>query len=804
MTDTTSLIRPEGLTGENSEETINVMELLLRFIRHWKWFVTGIAAAMVILFLYLRYTTPVYSVTSSIILKESKNQRIQSGLGGMMGDLQLGGLAAVSNLENEIFVLQSRSIIRDVINRLNLHTSYIVEGRIENTDLYRQSPVIVSMEQSRLDSLKHNIEFRMRMNDVDGSVCVSGLIGGMHADTLFYALPALLSTPQGDISFTRRPGVKGDCRPLNVVIQHSEEVLKEYRENLSVQQASKQASVLNLSVNTSYPEKGIDFLNMLVEVYNNETIEDNKMEAFNTHAFINDRITIINTELGEAERGVEEYKRRQGLTDLQVDLQRNMQMGSQYERLLVDVETQLNVVNSLNEYVNDPENVNKTLPSNVGVEDPTLAATASEYNRLVLERERLSQSMTADNPAMRRLDEQITGLRQNINASIQSVQQGLSIQRRDAHNQADLYGGRIGSIPTQEREFMELSREQQIKANLFLMLLQKREENALELAATSNIAKVIDEAMLDRKVAPRTLLLLLAALMLGILAPVGIICLTDVLQYKIRARADVDRITRIPVLGEIPKYKEGGNVAVQENQTRIIDEAFRMARTSLMLTLREDDKVVVFTSTVPGEGKSFVAINMAISTALLGKKVLLIGVDLRVPRLVEYMNLKSKKGFTGYLSGFEKDLDSLIVPSGIHPNLYALPAGPVPPNPAELLARPTLDSAIGKLREEFDYIFIDSAPSAPVTDTLILSRVTDATVYICRVDYSSKGNLRFANTLMEQHKLKNMLLVVNDVSEFYRSYGYGGGYGYGYGYGHEEKERGKGKKRPAPAHSGSL
>jgi capsular exopolysaccharide synthesis family protein len=336
---------------------------------------------------------------------------------------------------------------------------------------------------------------------------------------------------------------------------------------------------------------------------------------------------------------------------------------------------------------------------------------------------------------------------------------------------------------------MELSREQQIKASLFLMLLQKREENALALAAYANKAKVLDEAALAGKVAPRGMIILLAALMLGLLIPMGIIYLMDLLQYRIRTRADVDRVTRVPILGEIPKHEENENIAVQENETRAIDEAFRMLRTNLLLTLGAENKVVTFTSTVSGEGKSFVALNTAISLSLLNKKVLLIGLDLRIPRLKEYMNLETRDGITSYLSGFEKELSSLVVPSGITENLWALPSGAIPPNPAELLSRPSLDKAMVKLREEYDYIMIDSAPVSQVTDTLILNRVSDATVYVCRANYSSKGNLRYANDMMAQNRLNNMVLVVNDVDEFHHAYGYGYGRGYGYGYKENKKKK---------------
>lgn len=801
-------IMQDSMVEKEQDGNTSIMEVFMRYIRYWKWFLASISVLFVLSFLYIRYTTPIYKVTSSIILKDAKSKKLESGLGTLDG-LGLGLMGAVSNVENEMYIMESRSLVRSVINRLNLHTSYIVEGRIKETDLYTKSPVIVDMDQDTLDSLKESIAFTLHIknNQIEVYGRIKDLSGNVNTniDTIFSYLPALLRTPIGNISFTQRHGSPlVSEKPINVIIQHPDAVIKEYRENLTIQPASKIASVLDLSIKTAYPDKGKDFLNTLVDVYNNETIEDNKMEVLNTQKFINERILIINSELSEAEKDVEEYKRSQGLTDIQTDLQRNVQMGSQYEKQLVQVETQLSIVRSLNDYVNDPQNKNKTIPTNVGVEDPTLAATTSEYNRLLLERERLSQSMTADNPAMKKLEEQIAGLRQNINSSVSSVQKGLAIQRRDARNQAGLYDGKIGVLPRQEREFMELSREQQIKAGLFLMLLQKREENALALAATANSAKVLDEATLEDKVFPRTAIILLAALLLGLLIPAGLVYLLDILQYKIRTRADVDRVSKVPVLGEIPKYGEDGNVAVKEGETREIDEAFRMARTNLMLTLGSDNKVVIFTSTVSGEGKSFVALNTAISTALLDKKVLLIGMDLRIPRLKEYLNLKTHNGLTNYLSGFEKDIDSLIVPSGIHPSLDVLPSGPVPPNPAELLSRSTLDKAIAKLREEYDYIFIDSAPSSQVTDTLIINRVSDTTVYVCRADYSSKGNLRFANELMAKGKLNNMLLVINDVTDFHRGYGYGYGSGYGYGYGNDKKKKSKLRRKSRDNKHGGM
>ena len=775
----------QGMQGEEKEDMISVMEIVTLFIKHWKWIFFGLIIALAVAFVYLRYTTPVYRVASSVVLKE-EGRRGSSAMPGTLEEIAMMG--SVSNVENELYILRSRSMIRSVINRLDLHTSYIVEGRVKSTDLYKQSPVIVDMAQSDLDLLRETIRFEMQMESEE-RVHIRGTVAGNALDTIFTQLPAVILTDVGAISFTRRHEVKPNNSLLYVSIQHPDAVIGTYRGSLTVTQASRQATVINLSLNTPYREKGRDFINTLIEVYNNEAIEDKNQEARNTQLFIEERIAIIDQELSTAEQNVEQYKREEGLTDLHTDLQRDMQMGSQYEQRLVEVETQLNVVSSLNSYLDNPSNSNKTIPSNIGVQDPTLSATTSEYNRLLLERERLSQSMTDDNPAMKRLNEQISGLRESIGASINSVQQGLQIQRREARNQANLFGGRVSAVPTQEREFMELSREQQIKASLFLMLLQKREENALALAAYANKAKVLDEAASEGMVAPRRMIILLAALMLGLLIPMGIIYLADMLQYRIRTRGDVDRVSKVPILSEVPKHEEEENIAVMENETRPIDEAFRMLRTNLLLTLGADNKVVTCTSTVSGEGKTFIALNTAISLSLLNKRVLLVGLDLRIPRLREYMNLETRDGITSYLSGFEKDLDSLIVPSGITENLFALPSGAIPPNPAELLSRPSLDAAFARLREEFDYILIDSAPVSQVTDTQILNRVADATVYVCRANYSSKGNLRFANDMMAQNRLKNMVLVVNDVDEFHHAYGYGYGRGYGYGYGKGKKKK---------------
>lgn len=787
MNESTNFKANVSSSRDEEENEISIVELFWKYVRYWKWILLGVLVSIFVAGVYLYYSTPVYRITSSIILKDMQSTKKSSSSLGTLDELAL--LGTVNNVEDEAFVMKSKSVIESVVNSLNLHTSYLVKGRIQDTDLYTQSPVIVAMEQQELNKLNEDIEIEMQMISTS-SISIKGITQGLPADTVFENLPALLHTPFGNISFTRREGIPVDNRTLLVSIRRPEKVIGAFRAELDIQQATRQSSVLNLAFNTPYPDKGKDFLNTLVEVYNNQAIEDKNMEALNTQKFINERIAIIDKELSEAEFNVEEYKRSQGLTDLQSDLARTMQMSSAYEQQLVEVESQLNIVNSLREYVNNPVNAEKTIPLNIGIADPTLNATIAEYNRQLLQLQRLSQSMTPDNPMMKKLNDEIAGLRAAINSSITSVHQGLTTRRKNILNQANLYSGKIGSMPAQEREFVDLSREQQIKSNLFLMLLQKREENALALAAVANKAKVLDEATLESKVSPRTMIVLLSALLIGLLLPGLIIYLVSMFQFRIETRADVEKISKIPLLGEIPKSGKAGkeeNVVVRNEDRSSIAEAFRILRTSLLLALGSDKKVVIFTSTVSDEGKTFVSINTAVSLALLNKKVLLIELDFRVPRVKQYLGLEAKEGFTNYLSGFETDLEKLIIHSTINDNLHVLTSGPIPPDPAELLSRDTLDKAIEELRNKYDFIVIDSAPVSQVADTLILNRISDETVYVCRADYSSKNSLRFANDLMEEKKLKNMLLVVNDVKDFHHGYGYR--YGYGYGYGNEKSKK---------------
>lgn len=763
-------------------------EFIAPYLAQWRWILLSVIVLLIAAFIYLRYADKKYKVNSTIILKDQDDSKIKNS-SAILSPMDLMG--TVSNVDNEIEVLKSKYLIRTTINKLNLHTSYVKRGRVKSTDMYTRSPILVSMEQSDLDRLKEPYSLTVVIHK-NQSITVIQDINGKDQEVKITKLPALLRTKYGVLTFAFRPGNVPDYgAPIEVIIKPPMSVVPFYRKNLTIAPTSNTTSVLGMELLTPETEKGKDFLKTLVEMYNHDAIADKNREALNTKDFIDERIAIINQELGDAERNVEQYKKSQGLTDLQSDVQLSQQRSSQYEQRLVDVSTQLNMVDYLDRYVADPGNRNKLIPSNVGVDDPTLVATINEYNKQVLERDRLLRTNTESNPVVQKIDGQIEAMRDAIGSSISSVKQGLNIARRDAQNQVNLYRSQTGMAPTQERQFSEISREQQIKSSLFLMLLQKREENALALSASANSARILDEAAASGPVAPKPILVLMAALLLGLLIPIFIIYLRDLLHFKIESRFDVEKLTKLPILGEIPA-SDVGNIAVEENQNRETDEAFRMLRTNLLFQLGKDQNVVIVTSAESKEGKTFVAINTAISMALLGKKVLLIGLDLRLPRMSEYMNIEADNGMSQYLSGYTTDIFSLIQESGITPNLYAISSGTVPPNPTELISKDTFEKGIAELRDRFDYIIIDSAPVGLVTDTIVASKSVDATLYVCRANVSHKNSLKFVNELSEKKMLPNVGLVVNGISNYVSGYGgYGRTYSYGYGYDYSKRKKKK-------------
>jgi Uncharacterized protein involved in exopolysaccharide biosynthesis len=575
---------------ENQSEEINIQEILFKYLSYWKWFVISIVVCLAIAFLYLRYVTPVYNVSAAIIIKDDKKGG--NGTSELSVFEGMGLLGGSNNVDNEIEVLKSKSTIKSVVNALGLHTSYRLKGAISSAELYLNNPLEVRMDQQALDTLSSGIILNLTINP-DRSIQVKGLVNQEEISQTLSTLPSILRTSVGDLTISYRPNIPTIVnKEIEVTINRPISVAKGYLGRLAVAPTSKTTSVVNLSLSETNRKRGEDFLTKLVEVYNLDAMADKNKVALNTKLFIDDRIAIIDKELGSAEKNVENYKRSQKMTDLQTDAQLSLQTSSEYEKKLVEAETQLNLVNYLQKHISNRANRYSLVPSNVGLEDPTLIATINEYNKALLERERLLRTASENNPTVKALNGKLDALRGNVTEAIGSVHHGLVIAKNDVNRQTRLFNNQIGNAPTQERVFTELSRQQQIKASLFEMLLQKREENNLSLAATANSAKMIDEPLASgTPVSPKGSIIYLVAFILGIVIPIVIIYICDLFQYKISSRADVDKLSKLPFLAEIPNHEAETNIAVRENDNSSIAEAFRVLRTNLLFLLGVDKKV---------------------------------------------------------------------------------------------------------------------------------------------------------------------------------------------------------------------
>ena len=790
--------------NEQDEEKINYQELLFRYIIHWPWFLASILICLIGAWGYLYFQTPVYQVSASIMIKDDKK-------GGNSGsadleNLGLGGvITSAQSIDNEIEVLRSKTILKEVVNSLELYITYYDEDEFPKREMYKTSPVVVNLTAQEADKLPSAALIDMQLSS-DGGLDVNLKVGLNEYNKRFDKLPAVFPTNVGTFGFTLRDSLlngqvegRKDVRHISAVVSQPFGMAKGYQWALTIAPTSKATSVATVSLVNTNIQRGQDFINKLMEMYNRNTNNDKNEVAEKTREFINERIKIIDEELGNTEEKLETFKRNAGLTDISSDAQLAVSGNAEYEKKRVENGTQINLVRDLAKYINNPLNEYEVLPSNIGLTDNGLTTQLERYNELVIERKRLLRTSTENNPMIINLDMSIRAMKANVKAAIDGTLQGLLIVKADLDREASRFSRRISDAPGQERQYVSIARQQEIKAGLYLMLLQKREENAIMLAATANNAKIIDEPVAEGgPVSPKPKMIYMIALGLGVGLPVGIIFLTSLTKFKIEGRGDVEKLTRLPIVGDVPLTGEkNGSIAVFENQNNLMSETFRNVRTNLQFMLGNGQKVILVTSTVSGEGKSFISANLAISLSLLGKKVVIVGLDIRKPGLNKVFNISRKEqGITQYLSNPEKNLMDFVQASDVSKSLYILPGGTVPPNPTELLARDGLDKAIETLKKNFDYVILDTAPVGMVTDTLLIGRVADLSVYVCRADYTRKAEFTLINELAENNKLPNLCTVINGLDlqkrkygyyygygKYGKYYGYGKRYGYGYGYG---------------------
>jgi capsular exopolysaccharide synthesis family protein len=734
-----------------------------------------------------------------LIKEETNNRRSNSQLANMQ---DFGFMTNSTGFDNEIEILKSKRLALETVKDLKLYTEYYVKGRIKEQLLYKKQPINADLDPISLDSLyykKKTLQFKLEKKGKQFVVTSNDEKYPFKAK--FEKLPATVKSPLGSILFTSGSGDKRleDGESITIFIYSPLTIAASYKGAMSVEPTSKVTSIAKITMTDINPDRAADYLKQLALCYNRQANADKNEIAYKTEAFINSRLEKINAELGITEGELESYKRRNNITQLRLDATQLLNQSNNYTAQLATANTQIQLLDYLREYVSQPQNRYEIIPSNIGLTDPVSASLIGNYNKEVQDRNRLLEAASETSPQVMTLTNTLDRLQNSINDALMQARKAADIQRQGIQQQYDMYQNKVANTPEQERILTQIGRQQEVKSGLYLMLLQKREENSISLAATADKGLLIDEPSFGGKVSPKSSIILLASIILGFALPLLITYLLQILRYKIEGHEDVVRLTKLPIVADVAvaneSAKTSAGIVVHENKNNQTDEIFRSMRTNIQFMLSENQKVILFTSSQSGEGKTFNAANLAVSFALLGKKVILMGLDIRKPALGRLFNITDRqKGITTLLVRdhvSKEDLASQIAPSGINANLDLLLAGPIPPNPTELLARHTLADIVDMLRKEYDYIIMDTAPVGLVTDTLQIGRCADVTAFVCRADYTPKSSFGLINGLDAENKLPNMCIVINGIDMSKKKYGYYYGYGkygkygrYGYGYGH--------------------
>lgn len=762
----------------NTQNEINIRELLLGYLKKWYWFLLSILFCTGGAVLYILVTTPSFDVSSSFAIRNTDD----GGMSMETNVLQMVGMGSNKQVIDELEIYTSRSLMRQVIKDLNLQTEYRKKDKMRWVGQYPNQDVVVVYPYQFCDTLTHIVKMDLKRLNRGYKLTVDMKIGRKHIKSkhAILSLNDPIETCIGTIEFRENnPLEKGDririkTLPLPVLVDM-------YCAEMNVRQVKKESNVVRVSFVTDMPQRSISLIRRLTELYNFDAILDKNTTASNTKGFIEERLGVISHELDSVELEVERYKRENSITSLSEEAKIYLESAGEYQKELVKTETQLNLTAYIRDFLMEEKNQHSLIPTNLGLADDGLVGLTNSYNSLVLRQMRMERSATESNPMVIQLDAQIAAMRKNLLASIETVRNTLTIKKNDLIRQQEQFNVRIQEIPEQERPYIALRRQQQITQNIYIFLYQKREENALTLASTIVPAKVIDPPQASTyAVAPRKKIIILLAFILGCCIPICIIEIWNLLDNKIRGYKEYQRLVKAPIIGQLVFSKDKQPVAISEGSNSTPAELFRLLRSNIRFMRHDKTKtggeVILVTSSINGEGKSFVAINTALSFALLGKRVALAGLDLRKPALADYLGLSQKGCLTSYLAGEDIQAEDTIVASSIHANLDIVPAGIIPPNPNELLQSNRLDELTDYLRSHYDYIFLDSAPVAMVSDTFLLAHVADMTLYVSRANYTSKDMTDFINSVYEEHRLPNMACVLNGVKSATAGYGYGYGY----------------------------
>lgn len=793
MEEKTNFEKGQEQETQERQSAFDFAVLYRTIILNWYWFILSLVICGGLGAIYLRYATPKYQSTAKLLIKDddSNSKRGQS----LQNMTNLGIISNSAGIDNEMDILTSHSIAEDAIRDLKLYVDYSTKGRIKDIILYRDQPLNVDIDRAHLEKLNQPVDLTITRNGT--TYIVSGTYsvptdeneseGPFSLNRKFTSLPATIATRAGIITISSNNGHSlHDGQTLKVEVLSPKMASNKYVGELQVAQTSKTTSIAQLQLTDEVPQRSLDYLKQLAIVYNRQANEDKNIVALRTEKFINSRLQKINAELGKTEGQLQNYKQQNGMVELKLNAGNAVTNQNESELKLADIQTQIELFSTIAQEVeSSSRNLSQVIPSNVGLDDQSSTSLINKYNELVLERNRLLRSASENSPVVEPLTVQIRELNGNIRRAISTARQNLQIQRDALAAQVSKFNEQVAETPQQERMLTQIGRQQEVKSGLYLMLLQKREENSISLAATADKGKLIDDPQLVGKISPKSAIIMLIALLLGLAIPALVIFLLQLFRYKIEGHEDVARLTKLPIIADVAiasnTAKGKADIVVHENQNNQMEEIFRSLRTNLQFMLHEGQKVVLFTSSTSGEGKTFTAANLSVSFGLLGKKVILVGLDIRRPRLAELFGINDHRhGITNLLvkdAPTAADVQEQILPSGVNKNLDLLMAGPIPPNPAELIARSSLEAIIKALKDKYDYIMIDTAPVGLVTDTLQIARVADASIYMCRADYTPKSNFELINALANEKKLPNMAMVLNGIDMSKKKYGYYYGYG---------------------------
>ena len=759
-----------------TSSSINIKEVLFPYLLKWRWFMMSFFVVMTATFFYIRYSTPIYDVSASILVKDEKKGDVSSALSSFsdMG-LDLGGVQ--SKLENEIEILKSRTILSLVTAELKTNISYFAESRIAKKQLYKNTFIKINIVKGDSSIYEKEATFRITIKD-GASFIIEDLTTQKTTNQSF---GTKFKTSVGEIvilpTSTRNRNIKD--KKIIVEIEKFDKIVDDYQENIKIEAINKESSAIKIATKIENIDQGKAIINCLIKKHSEDAIKDKNQVSKNTLSFIEERLDFITKELSGVEGDVSDFKASNKIFDLTTNASLFFENESDNQKLLLQNETELKIAEYTYDHVSNSKR-GELIPANIGIMNPSIEKTIETINTLQLERNKLIQNASEKNSVIINIDNQLENFKINLKDNLTNQINSIKIRNNNLKNQNNLLQNKLTAAPKQEKDFREIARQQQIKESLYLFLLQKREETQLSLAVIEPNTKIIDYAYSDGvMVSPKKKIIFLSGFLLSLLVPIGLIYVLNLFDTKIHGKKDITDFN-LPLIGDIPHTDKTEKLIVSKTDRSSVTEAFRILRTNINFLSHTDNTAVVImlTSTISKEGKSFNAVNLAAAYGIANKKTLLMGMDLRSPKLLEYLNLKAADGISDYVINKKIQWKDLIKQLPGVENVDLLPSGTIPPNPSELLMSDRISQLFEKAKTEYDYIIVDTAPIGMVADTKMLSDHADVLIYICRLDYLDKRLLAIPKALYEEKKFKNMSILLNGSK---MEHGYGYGYGYGYG-----------------------